>query len=144
MRICNKKQLFWMCPKFVLTLRKNMCEWCQMSADFVDGVDRFESPKQSQRFHNWMFCDFYFNDLKKRKKNEVFKVRYESEVRMADSEKSIVSKRFDYGEDCSSCRLVSGGGIIAMSIYVFTAAKQQKTNLSRNFVHCISLGGCDK
>lgn len=53
---------------------------------------------------------------------------------------SFVSKRHDYGEDCSSCRLVSGAGMIGVSAYVLTAAKKQRTNLSRNFVYCISFG----
>lgn len=59
---------------------------------------------------------------------------------MSDAEGSFVSKRHDYGEDCSSCRMVGGLGIIGMGIYVLTAAKKQKTPLSRNFVYCISLG----
>lgn len=53
---------------------------------------------------------------------------------------SLVSKRHDYGEDCSSCRLVSGAGMIGLSVYVLTAAKKQKTTSSRNFVYCISFG----
>lgn len=53
---------------------------------------------------------------------------------------SLVSKRHDYGEDCSSCRMISGFGLIGMGIYVLTAAKKQTTSLSRNFVYCVSLG----
>lgn len=53
---------------------------------------------------------------------------------------SLLSKRHDYGEDCSSCRLVSGAGMIGLSVYVLTAAKKQNTTISRSVVYCISLG----
>lgn len=56
------------------------------------------------------------------------------------SEQGFVSKRHDYGEDCSSCRLVSGFGIMGISIYLLTAAKKQKTKTSQNFVYLLSLG----
>lgn len=55
-------------------------------------------------------------------------------------DKSFVAKRHTYGEDCTSCRMVSGFGIIGMSIYVLTAAKKQKTNFSKNAIYCMSLG----
>lgn len=61
-----------------------------------------------------------------------------------DNQRSIVSKRHDYGEDCTSCRLVSGGGIIGMGIFVLSSAKQQKTPLNRNFGIIISLGKCKR
>lgn len=53
---------------------------------------------------------------------------------------NLVSKRHDYGEDCSSCRLVSGAGMIGLSVYVLTAAKRQKSTFGRNFIYCASLG----
>lgn len=59
---------------------------------------------------------------------------------MSDIDGSFASKRHDYGEDCSSCRMVSGFGMIGMGIYVLTAAKKQKTQLNRNFVYFISVG----
>lgn len=59
---------------------------------------------------------------------------------MADPSGSIIAKRHTYGEDCFNCRLVSGAGIIAMGIYVFTAAKKQKTAFNRNFIYCLSTG----
>lgn len=57
---------------------------------------------------------------------------------------SLVSKRHDYGEDCSSCRLVSGAGMVGLSVYVLTAAKKQKTIFSRNVIYCISFGEHNK
>ncbi|XP_031639807.1 uncharacterized protein LOC116351801 [Contarinia nasturtii] len=57
-----------------------------------------------------------------------------------DNSRSIVAQRYNYGDDCSSCRLVSGVGIIGMGIYVLTAAKKQKTVFSRNFIYCVSAG----
>lgn len=59
---------------------------------------------------------------------------------MSDVSGSLVAKRHSYGEDCSSCRLVSGLGIIGMGIYVLTAAKKQKTVISRNIIYCMSTG----
>lgn len=59
---------------------------------------------------------------------------------MSDASRSVVAQRHTYGEDCSSCRLVSGLGIIGMGIYVLTAAKKQKTTFSRNFIYFISTG----
>lgn len=57
-----------------------------------------------------------------------------------ENQQSIVAKRHDYGEDCMSCRLVSGGGIVGMGIFVLSAARQQKVTMNRNFGYCISIG----
>lgn len=60
---------------------------------------------------------------------------------MGESEgRSFVAQRYNYGDDCTSCRLVSGFGLVGMGIYVLTAAKKQNTVFSRKFVYCISAG----
>lgn len=53
---------------------------------------------------------------------------------------TFLSKRHGHYEDCTSCRIVSGSGLIGMGIYVFTSAKKQKTNTSKNIVYFMSIG----
>lgn len=57
-----------------------------------------------------------------------------------DNERGIVSKRHDYGEDCMSCRLVSGGGIIGMGLFLLNTARHQSKPFNRNFGYCMSIG----
>lgn len=66
---------------------------------------------------------------------------------MIEKIESFVAKRYSAnvaGEDCSACRMVSGFGLIGMGIYVLTAAKKQKTVMSRNFVYLMSAGKVNK
>lgn len=62
---------------------------------------------------------------------------------MTEKNESFVAKRHSAnaaGADCTACRMVSGFGFIGMGIYVLTAAKKQKTIMSRNFVYLLSAG----
>lgn len=91
------------------------------------------------KFHNYKQFGFVSFDQSNGINQQ--RTKYTHEIAMSDNGGgSFVSKRHDYGEDCSSCRLVSGGGMIGISIYVLSAAKKQKTITSRYFVYCTSLG----
>lgn len=57
-----------------------------------------------------------------------------------NGEKSFLAKRHQNGEDCTSCRLVSGFGVIGMGIYVFLSARKHSTPFNRNCLYMISLG----
>lgn len=41
--------------------------------------------------------------------------------------KSIVAQRHVVKEDCIACRLISGGGLIGISLYTFTQARNHKS-----------------
>lgn len=50
---------------------------------------------------------------------------------------SIVNKRH---ENCWSCRLVSGFGVVGMGIYIWSQAKHRPPGLAKNSIYTVSIG----